>query len=260
MRFDSELKLAISAARAAGGLLMSFDPRKVDSQEGRDIKLRADRESEALILEHLKPSGLPTLSEESGENSTYTGGLRWVVDPLDGSFNFFKGLSELCCTSIALWDDETPVLGVVYRFALGEMLTGLVGSGAWRNDEPIAPSAVTAMDRACCATGLSVKGDFGRERLERYLHLLSKAKKVRMLGAAAIMSSSVACGRIDLYHEEDILLWDVAAGMALVRAAGGVTEYKAKADFKCDAACFANEELREAFHLAVDQRDAHGTF
>lgn len=260
MRFEPELKLAITAARAAGELLKGLNPRHVDSQEGRDIKLRADRESEALILECLNPSGLPVLSEECGERGTYTGGLRWIVDPLDGSFNFFKGLPELCCTSIALWDDETPVLGVVYRFHLEEMLTGLVGNGACRNDSPISPSTVTTMEHACCATGLSVKGDFSRERLERYLSLLSRAKKVRMLGTAAIMSSSVACGRVDLYHEEDILLWDVAAGMALVRAAGGVTEYKAKADFKCDAACFANEALRKAFHLAVDRRGAHGIF
>ena len=252
MRFESELKLAREIAQDAGRLLQNIEPVGVLSQKGRDIKLRADLEAENLILERLRQTQIPILSEEKGETCHYDGGIRWIVDPLDGSFNYFKGLQELCCVSIALWDGNKPVLGVVYRFFSEETLTGLVGVGAWRNGVPVSPSDVSAMSSACCATGLSVKGDFSRSALERHLSLFQYAKKVRMLGAAAIMSSSVACGRIDLYHERDILLWDVAAGLAISQAAGASIEFLAKADFKCDASCFATEALRQDFHKLCD--------
>ncbi len=252
MRFESELKLARETAQAAGRLLQEMDPARIISSKGRDIKLRADLEAEALVLECLRQTGIPILSEEKGEICPYGGGTRWIVDPLDGSFNYFKGLQELCCVSLALWDEDEPVLGVVHRFFSGETLAGLVGAGAWLNGQPIRPSDVSAMSNACCATGLSVKGDFSRSALERHLSLFQHAKKVRMLGTAAIMSSNVACGRIDLYHERDILLWDVAAGLAISQAAGAGIEYTAKADFKCDASCFATEALRQDFHKLCD--------
>lgn len=254
MQYKSEFELAMKAARQAGELLRDFDPCYVDSEQGRDIKLRADREAEALILDCLSPSGLPVLSEENGESGVYTGGLRWIVDPLDGSFNFFKRMPELCCTSIALWDGDKPVLGVIYRFHLEEMLTGLEGIGAWINGQPMHPSHVSSIEEACCTTGLSVKRDFSHDLLERYVILISKSKKVRMLGTAAIMCSNVAYGPADIYYEEDIMLWDVAAAIAIVDAAGGVTEYRPKPDgFCCNVACFANEAIQKSFHQFLDR-------
>lgn len=251
MQFKSELTLALETAQAAGRLLRAGNSQVI-SQNGRDIKLRADMEAEEVILDHLRQTGIPVLSEEKGQSSPCSAGMRWIVDPLDGSFNFYKGLLALCCVSLALWDDDRPVLGVVYRFFSGEILCGLAGAGAWLNGHSIAPSDVSAMHTACCATGLSVKGDFSPCALQRCLPFFQHAKKVRMLGTAAIMSSYVACGRIDLYHERDILLWDIAAGLAIAKAAGASIEYDAKTDFKCDASCFATEALRQDFHRLCD--------
>ncbi|MEA4855584.1 inositol monophosphatase family protein [Solidesulfovibrio sp.] len=225
MSWDAELRLAREAALRAGDLLTRLRAGQldVDSDAGRDIKLAADRQAEAAILDTLAASPHPILAEESGVSGAATDGPRWIVDPLDGTVNYSRGL-DLCCVSIALWDGERPLCGVVHDFTRRELFCGVVGRGAWRNDAPIQVSAAADPARAILGTGFPVNRDFASPALHRFIDRVRSFKKLRLLGSAALSLAWVACGRLDAYCEEDIMLWDVAAGLALVAAAGGRAE------------------------------------
>ena len=226
----AELELAKKAAFQAGETLKRQQLTEVDSAEGKDIKLAMDKISESVIIECLAPSGIPVLAEESGLRNGSEKALRegkiWIIDPLDGSANYWKGMRELCCVSIALWEDGQPVFGVVNRFWCDELFVGIVGEGAWLNDKSITTSAVIQTSQAVLSTGFPLKRCYENDSLERSIKQIQNFKKIRMLGAAAIMGAFVACGRVDAYVEEDIMLWDIAASAALVLAAEGAVELK----------------------------------
>lgn len=218
-----ELRRAVDAARAAGAVLADGmqRPKKVLSEVDRDIKLQADRDAEAVILERLAPSGYAVVAEESGEHGDTAGdALAWSVDPLDGTLNYSRGI-PLCCTSIALCRGEEPLLGVIYDFNRDELYTGIVGEGAWLNGAPMRVSAIAEKERAILTSGFPTAADYDGAALHEFYGHVRGFKKVRLLGAAAIMLAYVAAGRYEAYAEDDIMWWDIAAGAALVRAAGG---------------------------------------
>lgn len=223
MDWQKALEQATAAATAAGDLLvlLARDELTVLSETGRDIKLAADRQAEALIVGSLRESGYPILAEESGEHGTLTGDRpMWVVDPLDGTMNYSRGI-PICCVSIALMAGGAPILGVVHDFNRGETFNGIADEGAWLNGAPISVSGVEAAGRAILATGLPAFRDYDVGALQSLAGELGRFRKVRMLGSAALMLAYLAAGRVDAYWEDDILLWDVAAGLAIVQGAGG---------------------------------------
>lgn len=249
---QSELLFAKTASLQAGELLRKQKLTEVDSAEGKDIKLALDKISEATIVDCLSASGIPVLTEESGfqngsEKSLREGKL-WIIDPLDGTANYWKGMRELSCVSIALWEDGKPVLGVINRFFCDELFVGVVGEGAWLNDKPIVTSMTEQISQSVLATGFPLKRSYEYKDLERSIKQIQNFKKIRMLGAAAIMGAFVACGRVDAYMEEDIMLWDIAASGALVVAAGGTVEIKEQKDYKCICRMFANENLKGNYY------------
>jgi len=247
--YEAELNLALQAAREAGDYLRRREDIHIDGQAGKDIKLSSDKRSEKMIIDRLAQTGIPVLAEESGRHAGRdTKGLLWIIDPLDGTANYLKGLMELACVSVALWKDNEPVLGVIYRFAAGEMYYGVVGEGAYCNGEPIHTSDVTQIRKAILATGFPVKRDYGKESLERFVTKVQQFKKVRMLGAAAIMGVLVAAGRFDVYVEEGIMLWDIAASTAIVSAAGGEVKVEPMGDDRCLCCLFATRALMEEYH------------
>jgi myo-inositol-1(or 4)-monophosphatase len=198
----------------AGARLVKRDLR-------RDVKIEADRRLEALIVKELKKySALPILSEESGWDAGKTGKLRWIVDPLDGSLNFSRGI-PINCISLALWEGNKPLLGVVYDFNRSELFTGLVGRGAWLNGRRIRSGGVAQKSKAILCTGFPSGTSYSDRELNGFLQAVKAYKKVRLLGSAALSLAYVACGRADAYREQDIKIWDVAGGLALVLAAGG---------------------------------------
>jgi myo-inositol-1(or 4)-monophosphatase len=223
MKWTAERELAESAARAAGDCLRNLAqrPREVLSAENKDIKLAADREAEALIVAALqRDSPHPILGEESGEHGRLRDGPFWVVDPLDGTLNFSRGL-PFCCVSLALVECERPLVGVVYDFHRDELYSASAGEPARLNGVPIAVSGRADSAQAILATGFPSHRDFGDAALLDFVRQVQRFKKVRLLGSAALSLAAVACGRVDAYAEDDIMLWDVAAGLALVEAAGG---------------------------------------
>lgn len=225
MRRLLEVAAAVAAEAVARLRVVASAPR-VRAEAHHDVKTDADFLLHDLVVERLRSaSGLPVLSEEDaagddGEDA----GLRWIVDPLDGTLNFSRGI-PFCAVSIALWDDGTPLLGVVHDAAREECFAGLVGEGAWRDGRAVAVSAVAAPARAVLCTGFPAQTDHGEEAVRAFAGDVAAFRKVRCLGSAALSLAYVACGRADAYWEQDIALWDVAAGLALVRAAGGAAAF-----------------------------------
>ena len=217
------LAIAANAARCAGQALLAHSPDwlSLDADFGRDIKLAADRQSEATLAAALAPAGLPIFSEESGwivprrDGEDY-----WIVDPLDGTLNYARAV-PIACSSVALMSQDRPVLGVVYDFNRDELFSGGGVMGAFLNDRPIAVSTKPTKQTAVLATGLAVRGDYSDEAMLEFAREIRQWKKARMIGSAALSLAYVAAGRFDAYRERSIMLWDVAAGWALVEAAGG---------------------------------------
>ena len=217
------LQLAKATALEAGAYLRS---RKVESSDvissiGKDVKLKDDIQSEAIIIRRLtEKSELAILSEEKGWVGNRRNGLRWIIDPLDGSMNFLREI-PMTCLSIGLWNDRQPVFGVIYDFNRNELFSGMVGSGAWLNDKSIRVSSTESMQQAILSTGFPSKMNFARENLEGFISEIQAYKKIRMIGSSALSLAYVASGRVDAYYENDIMLWDVAGGIPIVLGAGG---------------------------------------
>jgi len=217
------LSIAEAAAAEASAALLEHRDRwaVVEAEIGREVKIDADKRAEALILAALeRASPFPVISEEAGWVRATATGERfvWAVDPLDGSVNYLRDYPH-CAVSIALLDAGAPVLGVVDCFALKERFSGIVGEGAWLNGTPMRVSRIADPAGGILQTGVPSRAS--PESMARFERRLSEWRKVRMIGSAASALAYVAAGRAEAYRESGSMIWDVAAGCALVRAAGG---------------------------------------
>jgi len=214
------VKIANNAALKAGNYLR--DNKNLDKEiyleKGRDIKLEIDRNSEKIIYEELKGTKISFLGEEFGLKKESEDGLLWVVDPLDGTSNYFRGIDQ-CCVSIALMQNESPLIGVVYNFNSNDIYYASKGNGAYLNDIKIKVSSISDKSSASLTTGFPAS-EKTKNTLD-FLGDLSKWKKIRMFGSAALSCAYVASGKCDVYLEKGIYLWDIAAGICLVEEAGG---------------------------------------
>lgn len=241
--YENELEIAVKAAKKAGKYLRKISDVIIGSADGRDIKLEVDVESEKIIVDLLKNTNIPIISEECGAVPGVDKELRWIVDPLDGTANYWKGMRELSCVSIALWKDEEPVLGVIYRFETDELYYGIAGKGAFINNDPLKPSTQSCINQAVIATGFPVFMDYSEEKLLEFIETVREYKKVRMLGTAALMAVYVACGKVEVYMEDNVRLWDIAAAVSIVKAAGAYVDIVIKENNKCYCKCYANEQM-----------------
>lgn len=219
------LSTAKDAAHKAGSILGEHRASylKVNFESTSDVKLQADVESEILIREHLeKKSGLPIIGEEQGgdENLIHGNDYYWVIDPLDGTYNYLRDM-PLTCVSIGLMKGLKPVLGVIHDFNLGETYSALSGEGIYINDKKLEPAWAEEAKQACLMTGFPAGRSYSTDALNLFVSRVQRFKKIRMIGSAALALAYVASSRGDIYLEESIRLWDIAAGLALVEAAGG---------------------------------------
>ena len=189
------------------------------SEQAKDIKTEADLVVQEFILKALSETGIPILAEESAVQQRHEN-LHWIVDPLDGTMNFARGF-PMACVSIALWNGMQPVLGIIKDVFSKSIFSGIVGNKAFHCEEPISISQTSEINQAIIATGFPSERDYSTKSLQIFLEKVQCYKKVRMLGSAALMLAQVAAGRFDVYEEEDINIWDVAAGLAILQAAGG---------------------------------------
>ncbi len=234
MKYQKELDLARRAAREAAEILVRDQHPAILSQVGKDIKLSADKASEAVILDLLqRESKFPVLSEEAGVIGHLDSATAyWVVDPLDGTMNYSRG--NVCyCVSLALWVGDDPILGVIVAPALKQEFWGVVGEGSFYNGAPLTLKIVEAKSQAVLTTGFPVQRSYSAEDLQNFITQIRAYKKVRMIGSAALGLAWVSLGQFDVHLEEGNMLWDVAGGLAILRAAGGVVEFTATAKPFC---------------------------
>lgn len=227
---DSEpaalLALATDIARDAGALLRSYADRtdlEVHTKTtATDPVSAADRASEQLISERLRSTrpqdGM--VGEEQAGDRTGSSGLRWVVDPLDGTVNFLYGIPQWS-VSIAVEDDGGPLCGVVYDPSRDETFTALRGGGAYLDGSRVRLSAQSSVSDALIATGYSYVPEVRLRQADMLADLIATIRDVRRFGSAALDLSWVAAGRCDGYAEFALHRWDYSAGALLVAEAGG---------------------------------------
>ena len=230
MQGSANLNLMMKAARKAGRSL-SKDFREVEnlqvSMKGAgDFVSKADIAAEEILREELR-TARPTygwLAEESSEDEGEDPTRRWIVDPLDGTTNFLHGLPHWA-VSIALEHKGQIVAGVIYAPTKDEMFFAEKGQGAWMNDSRLRVSGRSRMIEALFATGLPFGGRADLpETLQELARVLPTCAGVRRFGAAALDLAYVAAGRYDGYWERRLNAWDIAAGLLIVREAGGRVE------------------------------------
>jgi myo-inositol-1(or 4)-monophosphatase len=222
---SADLELAERAARAAGGLLLSYYGQAPEGLESKtsvtDPVSDADREAERTIRELLlgeRPDD--GILGEEGSQSSSASGRTWIVDPLDGTVNFLYGL-RTWAVSIALEDAQGLAVGVVYDPADRECFSAVRGAGASLNGDAIRVNGCHTLPRALVATGFSYVAEERAKQARLLLDLLPRIRDVRRAGGAALDLAYVAAGRVDAYYERGVKRWDVAAGRLLVTEAGG---------------------------------------
>ncbi len=219
------VNVAVRAARAAGSVILRYmnrlDSIQVIEKHHLDFASEVDRMAEENIVRELKRAypRHAILAEESGQAGD--GPLTWVIDPLDGTHNYLRGIPHFS-VSIALLDHGEPVYGVIYDPLRDELFTASRGDGAFLNDRRLRIGKRESLDGAMLATGFPFRQ---REQLEPQLamvrQLLSRAEDLRRSGSAALDLAYTAAGRFDGYFEFGLKPWDIAAGCLLVREAGG---------------------------------------
>ena len=216
------LDSAKEAALNAGELLRSHidQDKSILLNEGRDIKLELDIKAERLIIDLLTAKhSFSILGEETGF-SGINSECYWVVDPLDGTSNYLRNI-PIACVSIALMRDLDPLLGVIYDFNLDELYFGSLEQHAMMNESTISVSKFNKKDQATLVTGIPAKSKYTDDEFNEMISDFQMWKKIRMIGSAAMASVYVASGKAEIYKENGIFLWDIAAGAAITRAAGG---------------------------------------
>ncbi|MGY6517641.1 MAG: inositol monophosphatase family protein [Lysobacteraceae bacterium] len=230
------VNLMVKAARLGGNVIIrhmsKLDSLNVVEKARQDYASEVDALAEKEIIRELRRAtpDYAILAEESGQQgkSRFT----WVIDPLDGTSNYLRGLPHFC-VSIALLEGGEPVHGVVFDPLRNELFTASKGSGAVLNDRKIRVSERRDLGGALLLTGFPPRE---RKRIGPHLKcvqtLLETAEDVRRTGSAALDLAWVACGRADGYFEAGLQPWDSAAGVLLVREAGGtVSDYRGGTGF-----------------------------
>jgi myo-inositol-1(or 4)-monophosphatase len=201
-----------------------------------DFVSDVDRSAERAIVETVlaRHDNARILGEELSPTMSDRSGLVFVADPLDGTTNFLHGLPWYA-VSIAAMIDEVLVAGVVLNAANGELFTATAGGGARLNGEPIVISTITDPARSLIGTGFPFRGG---KHVDEYLRILPsimrEAAGIRRPGSAALDLASVACGRFQGFWELSLCAWDLAAGVLLIREAGGMVTDATGGDVKID--------------------------
>jgi myo-inositol-1(or 4)-monophosphatase len=247
---NSLLALAERAARAAGDLLRE---RVVIEATGLAYKSSstdpvsdADRDAEAAILRllHAERPDDAVLGEE-GTAAGGTSGLRWVIDPLDGTVNFLYAQPAFA-VSIACEDEQGTLVGVVHQPLSGETFTAVRGAGAFVDGRRISVNRPDSLARALIATGFSYEPARRALQGEIAARLLPQVRDLRRAGSAALDLAWVACGRLDGYYEHGLNEWDWAGGALLVSEAGGSLRRLPAVDGLPEALVAGDAELVEA--------------
>lgn len=238
MNLEHITKQAAEIAKEVGAFIrnerLTFTYDKVELKKGHsDLVSYVDKESEKRIVQGLEAL-IPDAGYITEEGMTDQGQKEytWIIDPLDGTTNFIHGVPNYC-VSIGLMYNHEIVAGVVYEVANNECFHGWKDGGAYLDNEPIQVSPSTEFKEVVLATGFPY---YNFEKLDQYLKILNQLMKntqgLRRMGSAAADMAYVACGRYGGFFEHNLNSYDIAAGVILVKEAGGsITDFKGGEDF-----------------------------
>ncbi|CAD5321898.1 unnamed protein product [Arabidopsis thaliana] len=246
---DQFLAAAIDAAKKAGQIIRKgfYETKHVEHKSQVDLVTETDKGCEELFIgeETTAAFGVTELTDEP----------TWIVDPLDGTTNFVHGF-PFVCVSIGLTIGKVPVVGVVYNPIMEELFTGVQGKGAFLNGKRIKVSAQSELLTALLVTEAGTKRDKATldDTTNRINSLLTKVRSLRMSGSCALDLCGVACGRVDIFYELGFGgPWDIAAGIVIVKEAGGLIFDPSGKDLDITSQRIAasNASLKELFAEAL---------
>lgn len=227
------LSVATKAARSAGALLLYYAKRgfRIEHKNPINLVTDADHAAEQCVIDHIRAQ-FPShriLAEERGADAQPVSPYKWVIDPLDGTTNFAHGFPTYA-VSIGVECDAVGILGVVYDPTRDELFTARTGGGAWLNGQPIHVTSTEQLDHALLVTGFSYDiRDTPNNNLNHFCQFALKTQGLRRTGSAALDLCYVAAGRFDGFWEVKLNPWDMAAGVVILREAGGmVTDFSGK--------------------------------
>jgi len=219
------LDVCFEAVKAAGSHAVQHKPRRTEIHErfSHDVKLKLDLECQFKATEaiHRHFPGDSILGEEGSHNGNGSDAVEWIVDPIDGTVNFFHGLTWWC-SSVAVRVNGRIVAGAVYAPELSMLFTAAENQPARLNGEIIHVSKITKLSEALLVTGSEKELSLESVPLETAQLLAPHVQKIRIFGAAAIDICQVACGAADAFYQAGLYLWDVAAAGLIVKQAGGI--------------------------------------
>jgi myo-inositol-1(or 4)-monophosphatase len=228
---DILISVAIDAAQQAGAVLVGFTRTgfRIEHKQIINLVTDADRQAEQCIIDVIHDA-FPThrvLAEERGLTEQPPSRYQWVIDPLDGTTNFAHGFPNYC-VSIGVERDGHGIIGVVYDPTRDELFTAQIGQGAHLNGTPIAVSKTGHLDHALLVTGFAYDiRETSNNNLNHFARFALKVQGLRRTGTAALDLCYVAAGRFDGFWEVKLSPWDMAAGVVILREAGGaVTDFK----------------------------------
>ncbi|HSM96827.1 MAG TPA: inositol monophosphatase family protein [Rhizomicrobium sp.] len=249
------LNVMTSAARKAGRRLIrdfgEVENLQISVKGPGDFVSVADQRTESILIGELQKArpGYPILSEEVGAIDGPDKSHRFIIDPLDGTTNFLHGIPHFAI-SIGLERDGVLVSGVIFNPITDDMFTAEKGHGAYLNDKRLRVAGRKDLRIALCATGIPYIGKDGHERFQGELGaMMANTSGVRRFGSAALDLAWVAAGRYDMYWERNLKAWDVAAGVLMVREAGGVVS-----DLN------NQQKMLETGHIIASNEALHGQF
>lgn len=219
--------IAIEAAEAAGRIhqdRLHFERTIEAKSSPSDAVTEVDRACEELIVSRIvaaRPND--SIVGEEGADRVGSSGVKWYIDPLDGTVNYVYRRHDFS-VSIGVEVDGVPSVGVVFDSSAGEMFSGIRGAGAWLNGEPIRASDVTELGMALTGSGFGYDPAYRIFQGKVLARVIGRVRDLRRGGSAALELCGVACGRLDAFFEQGINGWDAMAGIVIIREAGGVAE------------------------------------
>ena len=242
---DDALGVAVDAAREAADVIRQSAPElgKLEwiEKAAADFVTEVDRGAESAILNAIRtvfPGAIIVGEELSPEADSTSGTLTFIVDPLDGTTNFLHGFPHYA-VSIGVTYGGELVAGVVHNVPRGDIFTASVGRGTTLNGENVTVSSIDSTSRALIGTGFPFKNpDLLETYAGQFVAVSRQTAGIRRAGSAALDLADVACGRFDAFWELVLAPWDVAAGILLVREAGGIVTDIAGAQAKAAQGAF----------------------
>ena len=249
-KYNDYLRVCEEAVRAAARVVQDWIGRTETRQKGpADLVTQADLASQEtvrrVVLGAFPNHCLLGEEQEQSELPTTRSEYRWIVDPLDGTTNFVHGVPHYC-VSLALERNGELLVGAVYDPALDECFTAVTGQGARLNSRAIHASGVSKLSEALAAVGFPPGVRSDSPDLRMFLEMIPRCQAIRRTGSAALNLCYLAAGRFDLFWSFSTHIWDVAAGVLIVREAGGRVTSSTGGPFRLEEADFlaaANIEL-----------------